>query len=75
LFSEKPHAIVFCDKNFDVIDVNPSFNALFGCSVNDVKGRDAINLFTPENLKVQNDWIKQRGFLRVIWNAASNGQG
>jgi PAS domain S-box-containing protein len=62
LFSKNPSGIVLCNKNFDVIDVNPSFTSLFGCSANDVKGRDAINMFTPENLKAQNDWIKQRLF-------------
>jgi len=62
LFSENPQAIVFCDKNFGVIDVNPSFTALMGCSVDDVKGKDAIDIFTPENLKEQNSWIKQKAF-------------
>ena len=62
LFSENPNAIVLCDKNFDAIDVNLSFTALLGCHANDVKGQDAINMFTPENLKAQNSWIRERLF-------------
>lgn len=60
LFSANPQAIVFCDNNFNVVEVNPSFTSLFGCSADNVKGQDAIDMFTPENLKAQNNWIKQR---------------
>ncbi len=60
LFSTNPEATVFCNQNFVAVDVNPSFTTLFGCSADDVKGRDAINIFTPENLKEQNNWIKQK---------------
>jgi PAS domain S-box-containing protein len=60
LFSENPQAIVLCDKYFKVIEVNPSFKSLFRCSAENVKGQDAIDLFTPENLKIENNWIKQR---------------
>jgi PAS domain S-box-containing protein len=62
LFSENPQAIVFCDENFCIVDVNPVFTTLFGCSAHDVKGKDAVDMFTPENLKQQNRWIKQRLF-------------
>ena len=60
LFSTNPEAIVFCNQNFASVEVNPSFTALLGCSADDVKGRDAINMFTPENLKEKNDWVKQK---------------
>jgi PAS domain S-box-containing protein len=60
LFSLNPQAIVLCDKNFKVIEVNPSFTSLFGCSADDLKGQDDIDMCTPENQKAQNDWIKQR---------------
>jgi PAS domain S-box-containing protein len=60
LFSKNPQAIVVCDKNFGVAEVNPSFTALFGCSADAVKGQDAINMFTPRNLMAENNWIKQQ---------------
>jgi PAS domain S-box-containing protein len=60
LFSENPEAVVFCDKSFRVVEVNPRFNMLFGCSTETVKGRDAISVFTPENLKGETNWIKLR---------------
>lgn len=60
LFSENPQAIAVCDKNFALVEVNPSFTALFGCSANAIKGQDAINIFTPRNLMAENNWIKQQ---------------
>jgi PAS domain S-box-containing protein len=60
LFSENPQAIVICDKNFGVVEVNPRFTALFGCSADAVKGQDAINMFTPRNHMSENSWIKQQ---------------
>ncbi|HSV50302.1 MAG TPA: PAS domain-containing sensor histidine kinase [Candidatus Acidoferrales bacterium] len=60
LFSKNPQAIVVCDKNFGVVEVNPSFAALFGCSAAAIKGQDAINMFTPKNHMAENSWIKQQ---------------
>lgn len=60
LFSGNPQAIVLCDKNLNVIEVNRSFTALFGCSADTVKGQDAINMFTAENLKPENNWIRKK---------------
>ena len=60
LFSKNPQAIAICDKNFRVVEVNPSFTALFGCSAAAMKGQDAINMFTPKNHMAENNWIKQQ---------------
>ncbi len=60
LFSENPQAIAICDKNFGVVEVNPSFTRLFGCSAAAIKGQDAINMFTPKNQMAENNWIKQQ---------------
>ncbi|MCW3984199.1 MAG: PAS domain-containing sensor histidine kinase [Candidatus Bathyarchaeota archaeon] len=60
LFSENPQAIAICDKNFRVIEVNPSFTRLFGCSAAAIKGQDAINMFTPKNFMAENIQIKQQ---------------
>jgi len=60
LFSENPQAIAICDKNFRVIEVNPSFSRLFGCSAAAIKGQDAINMFTPKNYMAENSRIKQQ---------------
>lgn len=60
LFSKNPQAIAICDKNFGVVEVNPSFTALFGCSAAAIKGQDAINMFTPKNHMAENSWIKQQ---------------
>ncbi len=60
LFFENPEAVIFCDKNFRAVDVNPSFTSLFGCSPDYIKGRDAIDMFTSDNLKNETNWIKQK---------------
>lgn len=60
LFSQNPQAIAICDKDFGVVEVNPSFTALFGCSAAAIKGQDAINMFTPKNHTAENNWIKQQ---------------
>jgi PAS domain S-box-containing protein len=60
LFSENPQAIAICDKNFRVIEVNPSFTRLFGCCAAAIKGQDAINMFTPKNYMAENIQIKQQ---------------
>jgi PAS domain S-box-containing protein len=60
LFSENPEAVAFCDDKFGVIDVNPRFASLFDCAPECMKGRNAIEMFTPEKLKHQTNWIKQK---------------
>lgn len=60
LFSENPEAVVFCDKDFRVVDVNPSFVALFGYSADYVKGKDAIDLFAPDEQGEETAFIRAR---------------
>ncbi len=51
LFSENPEAVVFCDKDFLIVDVNPSFTALLGYCLEEVKGKDIIDMIAPDGLK------------------------
>jgi len=60
LFRENPEAVVFCDRDFRVVDVNPSFVALFGCSSDFVKGKDAVDLFAPEEKKEEASAIREK---------------
>ena len=60
LFYENPQAVAVCDKDFGIVEANPSFASLFGCSAAAVKGLDVINLFTPKNHMAENDWIRQQ---------------
>lgn len=60
LFSENPEAVAFCDKQFHVVDINPSFIALFGYSPAEVKGKDLSELIVPENLKEEIKSIRLR---------------
>jgi PAS domain S-box-containing protein len=60
LFSENPEAVAFCDKDFLMIDVNPSFSSLFGYSSDDVIGKDVMDLIVPERLKEETKLIREQ---------------
>ncbi|MFB3890115.1 MAG: PAS domain S-box protein [Candidatus Bathyarchaeia archaeon] len=60
LFSENPESVVFSDKDFHIVDANPSYTKLFGHDLNDVKGKDAIETFAPDNLTEENKIIKRQ---------------
>jgi PAS domain S-box-containing protein len=60
LFSENPEAVVFCDNDFHVVDVNPSFIALFDYPEEYAKGKDAIELFAPEEKGTEATIIRQQ---------------
>jgi PAS domain S-box-containing protein len=51
LFSENPEAVAFCDEDFLMVDVNQRFRSLFGYCVDEVAGKDIVNLIVPEELE------------------------
>ena len=60
LFSENPEAVIFCNKDFRVVDVNPSFTAMFGYSHKEVEGKDLSEVIVPEKLKAETESIRTR---------------
>lgn len=60
LFSENPEAVIFCNKDFRVVDVNPSFTAMFGYSHKEVEGKDLSEVIVPEKLKAETESIRKR---------------
>jgi PAS domain S-box-containing protein len=60
LFSENPEAVVFCDKDFHIVDINPSFTALMGYCLDEVKGKDIIDMVAPDCLKQEANLNRQK---------------
>ena len=60
LFSGNPGAIVFLDKDFRVTDINPSFTALFGFALEDVKGKIITNVIVPNGLDEESEVIREK---------------
>ena len=50
LFTKNPDPVIFCDKDFQVTNINPSFTALFGYTLDEAKGKDISDLLVPKNL-------------------------
>ncbi len=59
LFSENLDAVVFCDKDFGIVDANASFNMLFEYTLDEVKSKDVLDLIVPEDLKDEEKSIRQ----------------
>jgi len=52
LFSYNPEAIVFMDKSFQIVEINPSFTNLFGFTLEEIKGKN-IETIVPEGFEKQ----------------------
>ncbi len=60
LFSENPEAVIFCSKDFHIVEANPSFATLFGYDLDWVRGKDAVTVFAPENLREEGEPLKRK---------------
>jgi len=60
LFSYNPEAIVFMNKDFRVVDINPSFTKLFGFALEKIKGR-RIEVIVPVGL-----WEEAKNIEKII---------
>jgi len=51
LFYNSPEALVYIDKDGNIIDINPKFTELFGYELNEIKGKNLNSgIIHPENL-------------------------
>ncbi len=53
LFKSSPEALVYLDKDSNILDINPRFTELFGYNLNEVKGRNLDNgmIHPPEKME------------------------
>ena len=69
LFESNPDASVFYDNDFRVIEANSRFCLLFGYSLDEIKGKDLIDLIVPEDAKPESEAVRQRiksGLIEIV---------
>jgi PAS domain S-box-containing protein len=49
LFMNNPEAADYLDPDFHIIDVNPRFTELFGCCLDEIKGRHINDVIVPKD--------------------------
>ncbi len=60
LFEANPEAAIFYSNDFHVIDVNQRFSSLFGYSLDEIKGKDIVDLIVPDDAKDESENIRQK---------------
>lgn len=60
LFNTNPEATVFYDNDFHVIEANRRFSELFGYSLDEIQGKDIVDILVPESAKEETKTIRQR---------------
>ncbi len=69
LFNANPEATVFYDTDFQVIEANHRFSELFGYSLQEIKGKDIINIIVPDDAKEETKGIRERiksGLIEIV---------
>jgi len=49
LFNRNPEALLYVDKDFKTIDINPQFEELFGYSIDEIKGKEIDEFIVPKD--------------------------
>lgn len=60
LFNANPEATIFYDNDFHVIEANRRFSELFGYSLDEIQGKDIVDILVPESAKKETETIRQR---------------
>ena len=69
LFDANPEAAVFYDANFRVIEANHRFSKLFGYSLDEIIGKDIIELIVPDDAQEETKTIRERiksGLVEIV---------
>jgi len=69
LFQSTPMAVTMLDENGNVVQINKGFEALFGFSLNELKGRSLNEFIVPEELETEgndlNSIISNNKIIRI----------
>jgi PAS domain S-box-containing protein len=60
LFEANPDAAVFYDSNFRVIEANSRFIQLFGYTLDEILGKDILELIVPHDAHQESETMRQR---------------
>ena len=69
LFDANPEAAVFYGADFRVIEANYRFIKLFGYSLDEIKGKDIVDLIVPDDAKEETRTIRERiksGLVEIV---------
>jgi PAS domain S-box-containing protein len=69
LFDANPEAAVFYDANFRVIEANHRFSKLFGYPLDEIIGKDIIELIVPDDAQEETRTIRERiksGLVEIV---------
>jgi PAS domain S-box-containing protein len=69
LFDANPEAAVFYGSDFRVIEANNRFSVLFGYSLDEIRGKDIIDLIVPDDAREETGNIRERirsGLIEII---------
>jgi PAS domain S-box-containing protein len=69
LFDANPEAAVFYDANFRVIEANHRFSKLFGYPLDEIIGKDIIELIVPDGAQEETKTIRERiksGLVEIV---------
>ncbi len=60
LFNSNPQATAYSDENFCVININPKFTEVFRYTLDEIRGKNLIDILVPEELKQEmNNYIEK----------------
>jgi PAS domain S-box-containing protein len=60
LFMDNPEAAAYVDPDFHILDVNPSFEELFGYSLSEVKGKYINDTIVPKDRMEEAEMLNRR---------------
>ena len=60
LFMGNPEATVYVDQDSHILDVNPRFEELFGCSLDEVKGEYLDNVVVPRDKMEEGKMLQKK---------------
>jgi PAS domain S-box-containing protein len=66
LFNSNPQAAVYSDENFCIININPKFTEVFGYALDEIRGKNQIDVLVPEELKQEMNNNIEKSWTRAV---------
>jgi PAS domain S-box-containing protein len=68
LFMDNPEPAVYLDRDFRILDVNPRFTALFGYSLEEVKGRHINDVAVPKEKMEEAEMLDRKATNGIVYH-------
>jgi len=66
LFNSNPQAALYSDENFCIINTNPKFTEVFGYTLEEIRGKNQIDVLVPEKLKQEMDNNIEKSWMHAV---------